>query len=77
MIHYFYHGEEYTTRTRLYAKYPISHTTLQELLQRLGLPMVSDANRHYYLKSEVEAAVERHLNRTRTAPVKQRHGTAK
>lgn len=63
MVQYYYDGEEYTTRRRLLAKYNIPHTNLQTLLEREQLTKITDLNKYYFLKAEVERVVEEYLKK--------------
>lgn len=61
MIQFIFNGDEYTTRTRLQAKYDIAHTNLQKLLQTKPIQKTTDGNKFYFLKHEVETLVEEYL----------------
>jgi len=61
MIQFFNNGDEYTTRTRLEAKYDIPHTTLQYILEDKRLKRLVDKNTFYFLKIQVEHAIEAYI----------------
>lgn len=61
MIQFFYDGDEYTTRARLEAKYDLPHTTLQSILEDKRLKKLVDKNTFYFLRVQVEHAVEAYI----------------
>lgn len=61
MIQFFYNGDEYTTRARLEAKYNLPHTTLQSILEDKRLKKLVDKNTFYFLRVQVEHAVEAYI----------------
>lgn len=61
MIQFFHNGEEFTTRVRLEAKYDIPHTTLQSILEDKRLKKLIDGNKFYFLKVQVEHAIEAYI----------------
>ena len=61
MIQFFHDGAEYTTRARLEAKYKLPHTTLQTILEDKRLKHVEDGNKYYFLKVQVEQAIEAYI----------------
>ena len=61
MIQFFQNGAEYTTRARLEAKYKLPHTTLQNILEDKRLKRIEDGNKFYFLKVQVEQAIEAHV----------------
>lgn len=61
MIQFFHNGAEYTTRARLEAKYKLPHTTLQNILEDRKLKHIEDGNKFYFLKVQVEQAIEAHV----------------
>jgi hypothetical protein len=61
MIQYFYKGAEYTTRARLEDKYDLAHTTLQVILEDKQLEKLVEGNKFYFLKVQVEHAIEMHI----------------
>ena len=61
MIQFFNNGDEYTTRTRLEAKYDIPHTTLQYILEDKRLKKLVDGNKFYFLRVQAEHAIEAYI----------------
>lgn len=61
MIQFFHNGDEYTTRARLEAKYDIPHTTLQFILEDKRLKKLIDGNKFYFLRVQVEYAIEAYI----------------
>lgn len=61
MIQFFHNGDEYTTRTRLEAKYDVPHTTLQSILEDKRLKRLEDGNKFYFLRVQVEHAIEAYI----------------
>jgi predicted transcriptional regulator len=61
MIQFFHNGAEYTTRARLEAKYKLPHTTLQAILEDKRLKKIEDGNKFYFLKVQVEQAIEAYV----------------
>lgn len=61
MIQFFHNGNEYTTRTRLEAKYKIAHSTLESILNDKRLERQKDSNKVYYLKVQVENTIEAYI----------------
>ena len=63
MIQFFHNGAEYTTRARLEAKYKLPHTTLQSILEDKRLKHIEDGNKFYFLKVQVEQAIEAYVQK--------------
>ena len=61
MIQFFNNGDEYTTRARLEAKYDLPHTTLQTILEDKRLKRLEDGNKFYFLKVQVEHAIDAYI----------------
>jgi hypothetical protein len=61
MIQFFHDGDEYTTRARLEAKYDLPHTTLQSILEDRRLKKLVDKNTFYFLRVQVEHAIEAYI----------------
>lgn len=61
MIQFFHNGEEFTTRARLEAKYDLPHTTLQAILEDKRLKKLVDGNKFYFLKVQVEHAIDSYI----------------
>lgn len=61
MIQFFHNGDEYTTRARLEAKYDLPHTTLQTILEDKRLKRLEDGNKFYFLKVQVEYAIDAYI----------------
>jgi hypothetical protein len=74
MILFFHNGAEYTTRARLEAKYKLPHTTLQSILEDKRLKRIEDGNKFYFLKVQVEQAIDAHVQQQLIAKAaKQKH----
>lgn len=61
MIQFFHNGDEFTTRARLEVKYKLPHTTLQTILEDKRLKKIMDGNKFYFLKVQVEHAIDAHV----------------